>query len=716
MPDTSFARGSGDVDSDDNASDFSSAPRSPTSRVDSGSILVDSDSDGSVDTYDNCPSQSNPRQSDIDGDGFGDACDADDDGDGITDASDNCPTISNGDQIDSDGDGTGTACDADAYNRIAGIVTPLAGVPDVEGATDGLGSEATFYDVTSMTNDGESLLVSSVDWHLEGPPTVTVPPRSWVRKIDPATSNVTTLLTPQDFAAFAASEGSTWTKFYLNNVLFSANRLFILAQQCEDRIALIIGCKPRLLTYNFATSEMGSLDARMPAPGGPEPVWADTAIDGANLYVTENYCDTMEPSRIIRVPLDGAQPSVLSRIPKPDSGVAACGTLGELDYRQGDLFVTDRFRMHRVNPDTGDSTQIPIPEGYLNFPSGLVATEGVVFVAPSGDPGPVWAVDRVSGQAHETFAGSQQTSNQIETPFLGVGPETIWAPGAMTEVGGKLYVADRTTHGERFSGWAFHFHLIRRVEILPDAIAPEGSARLADLPATEAVRKGYLARSSSAQASSGAVRLAARDLGEGRIPSGLRQVQFANDSETGGWQAVSAIVTPDGLSAPATKFRLRDKVSNVSAWKQIVRSAPGSGNGGSIPGEDPPGNGGGSGPSTPGNTNPGGTPGNTNPGGSHTPIRPAKPIAKISASKKGLVRASIRPKSGVTYSIVARSARRGASSVLSASKTIRGRCARKSSKQVSCTIRLRKGYWTVSITPSRSGVKGTPLSRTFAVR
>ncbi|MFN7961330.1 MAG: thrombospondin type 3 repeat-containing protein [Thermoanaerobaculia bacterium] len=62
--------------------------------------VVDADGDGVPDSEDNCPMVANPDQADFDGDGLGDACDADIDGDGVANGGDLCAFTPSGSTVD----------------------------------------------------------------------------------------------------------------------------------------------------------------------------------------------------------------------------------------------------------------------------------------------------------------------------------------------------------------------------------------------------------------------------------------------------------------------------------------------------------------------------------------------------------------------------------------------------------------------------------------
>jgi hypothetical protein len=92
-----------------------------TALIDAAEAVVDDqDSDGVLDSIDNCPAVANAGQLDMDGDLIGDVCDScsfqftesfDRDGDGLPPSTDNCPDVINGNQLDADADGIGDACD-----------------------------------------------------------------------------------------------------------------------------------------------------------------------------------------------------------------------------------------------------------------------------------------------------------------------------------------------------------------------------------------------------------------------------------------------------------------------------------------------------------------------------------------------------------------------------------------------------------------------------
>ncbi|MFN7144275.1 MAG: LamG-like jellyroll fold domain-containing protein, partial [Myxococcota bacterium] len=96
----------------------------------------DADGDGVCEVDDNCASVSNPNQSNLDGDVYGDACEPDADDDGVIDDDDNCAFTANADQGDTDADAQGDACDADddgdsVNDSVDTCAATPAGVPTV---------------------------------------------------------------------------------------------------------------------------------------------------------------------------------------------------------------------------------------------------------------------------------------------------------------------------------------------------------------------------------------------------------------------------------------------------------------------------------------------------------------------------------------------------------------------------------------------------------
>ena len=112
-------------------------PPKNTSETTTANENQDTDSDGLMDSSDNCPNTANPDQTDTDNDTIGNACDPDCSGDtesdGVCNEVDNCPADVNADQKDADSDGKGDVCDFDAplLKDIAGSWPGSVTVTDV---------------------------------------------------------------------------------------------------------------------------------------------------------------------------------------------------------------------------------------------------------------------------------------------------------------------------------------------------------------------------------------------------------------------------------------------------------------------------------------------------------------------------------------------------------------------------------------------------------
>ncbi len=124
-----------------------------------GDACDDPDGDGVFDNVDNCPDAWNITQSDVDGDGLGDACDecpfdagGDADGDGLCLSDDNCPEVFNPDQSDVDSDFIGDVCDncSLAFN-------PLQQDADDDGVGDACDNCGQAPNPDQANGDGDSL-------------------------------------------------------------------------------------------------------------------------------------------------------------------------------------------------------------------------------------------------------------------------------------------------------------------------------------------------------------------------------------------------------------------------------------------------------------------------------------------------------------------------------------------------------------------------------
>ncbi|WP_243395144.1 thrombospondin type 3 repeat-containing protein [Nocardioides currus] len=127
--------------------------------------VCDADGDGAEEHTDNCKGLANPDQADLDGDGLGNACDADVDGDGAPDSGDNCVTVPNPDQADADRNGVGDACTGDDDGD--GRADAVDGCPLAAGATAS-GCPNVTRSVSIKLVKKHSLLVGSVGAGLAG--------------------------------------------------------------------------------------------------------------------------------------------------------------------------------------------------------------------------------------------------------------------------------------------------------------------------------------------------------------------------------------------------------------------------------------------------------------------------------------------------------------------------------------------------------------------
>ncbi|HXV77572.1 MAG TPA: hypothetical protein VD788_14760, partial [Candidatus Polarisedimenticolaceae bacterium] len=341
----------------------------------------DFDLDGRGDACDNCRVAYNPDQLDADLDGAGDACDrcpagdADDgDADGLACAADNCPADANAGQADADGDGAGDACDAcpaDARDDadgdgVCGDLDPCTGgledrgtlqifapsAPAPSRAFDGTFSPSgTFVVAVVRDSLGTQDRLRVFRLPLDGVPLEPTPDGFDAWALSPVEDLVVGLRGGL-LSAAPLDGGPTWQVANLGlslpgevptSLAFSRDGQFVRVRTELDAVYAIPlhdGAPARLdpalgvpllavheaqdnrLVLEYVNGELYAVDpgdaVPVPLQGPAELRWIDapSQTDAALVF------DETTPS-LVRVPLDGSAPSVLS-----GGEVVACVTNG----------------------------------------------------------------------------------------------------------------------------------------------------------------------------------------------------------------------------------------------------------------------------------------------------------------------------------------------------------------------------------------------------
>lgn len=215
-----------------------------------------------------------------------------------------------------------------------GLVTTIAGKAGVEGATDGIGSAATFRDIYGITTDGLNLYVADA-------------PNCTIRKVDISTGTVTTIAGQTGVCKSVDGIGTLATLDYPTGITTDGVNLYFTdwSSSIIRKIDISTGT---VTTIAGKAGVQGSTDGIGSAATFNGP--SDIVADGINLYVADR-----NTVRKIVISTGAVTTLAGSNIAGQDDGVGTLATFSNATLITTDstnLYVVQENRLRKIDIST----------------------------------------------------------------------------------------------------------------------------------------------------------------------------------------------------------------------------------------------------------------------------------------------------------------------------------------------------------------------------
>lgn len=249
----------------------------------------------------------------------------------------------------------------------SGLVSTLAGTAWTHGATDGIGSAASFYDPVGITTDGRNLYVADSTNHT-------------IRKIVIASGEVTTLAGTAGTSGSADGIGIAATFNFPKGITTDGTNLYV-ADIGNHTIRKIVISTGAVTTLAGTAGTVGSTDGIGTLANFITPEGITT--DGKNLYVTDN-------TTIRKIVIATSEVTTLagaaSTVGTTDGIGSAARFSGSKGITTDDtfLYVTDysNFTIRKIAISTGAVTTLAGSVGSMGSTDGTGAAAS--FFLPTG--------------------------------------------------------------------------------------------------------------------------------------------------------------------------------------------------------------------------------------------------------------------------------------------------------------------------------------------